>query len=109
MTSNVNEEVHITMEYDGDTNNLYEPFLVIATRNAQGPILTGILCGGNDKNISYLRGVKILPLAKTGFITIIDSTENTPLILKSSFGVVLYTFIKMNNNPKLKLNVEIVK
>lgn len=82
---------------------------MIATRDAQGPILAGVLCGGNDNNIPHLNGVKILTFVKSEYIKIIDSTVNTPLILKSNFGVVKYNFIKLNDNPRIKLNVEIIK
>ena len=67
-TSNTGEEVHITIETTGSSSDYYTPFLVIATRDAQGPILAGVLCGGNDNNIPHLNGVKILTFVKPEYI-----------------------------------------
>ena len=106
MSTEVGDEIHITR----DPNYApYESYLLVASRDAQGPIFMGVLSGGN--NSEYLEGVKLLPIAfdANNSIKIKDSTNTTPLILSSTYGMVLYSFIPCNTNPKNKLKIELVK
>ena len=100
------DEIHITRD---PNYNSYDSYLLVASRDAQGPIFMGILSGGN--NAEYLQGVKLLPIVSdaNNSIKIKDSTNTTPLILSSTYNMVLYSFIPCNTNSKNKLKIELVK
>ena len=106
MSMEVGDEIHITRD---PNYNSYESYLLIASRDAQGPIFMGVLSGGS--NGEHLRGVKLLPIVSdiNNSIKIKDSTNTTPLILSSTYRMVLYSFIPCNTNPKNKLKIELVK
>ena len=106
MSMEAGDEIHITRDSIYDT---YGSYLLVASRDAQGPIFMGILSGGN--NSEYLKGVKLLPIVSdaNNSIKIKDSTNTTPLILSSTYNMVLYSFIPCNTNPKNKLKIELVK
>ena len=102
----VGDEIHITRDPNHDH---YGSYLLVASRDAQGPIFMGVLSGGN--NSEYLEGVKLLPIAfdANNSIKIKDSTNTTPLILSSTYRMVLYSFIPCNINANSKFKIELVK
>ncbi|WP_294708251.1 hypothetical protein [uncultured Fusobacterium sp.] len=106
MSMEVGDEIHITRDSIYDP---YESYLLVASRDFQGPIFMGILSGGN--NGEYLRGVKLFPIVSdaNNSIKIKDSTNTTPLILSSTYGMVLYNFIPCNINANSKFKIELVK
>lgn len=105
-THKLGEEIHI-LESDPLTHDPFEPYMIIATRDAQGPVLVGILCGSTSGKYAY--GIKLLILAKEQNITIINGTKTTPLILKSSYKILRYNFIPMVANPKSKPNIQLIQ
>ena len=106
MSLELGDEIHITRDPNYDP---YESYLLVASRDAQGPIFMGILSGGN--NSEYLQGVKLLPIVfdSNNSIKIKDSTNTTPLILSSAYGMVLYSFIPCSVNSNSNLKIELVK
>ena len=103
MKYNLDDEVHITRADNGI--DPYDPYLLTASRDAQGPIFIGILSGSDT------RGVKLLPIVfdKIKSITIKESAQNTPLILTSTYSMVKFNIIPCSINPKNNFKIKIVK
>ena len=103
MKYNLDDEVHISR--DGNGIDTYEPYLLTASRDAQGPIFMGILSGEN------VRGVKLLPIVSdtNNSIKIKNSTNTTPLILTSTYSMVKFNIIPCSINPKNNFKIKIVK
>lgn len=107
ITKSLGEEIHVSRKIIA--MEAYDPYMVVATRDAQGPILVGVICGGTNETNINLRGLKCLILSKVSEVNVIDGTLSTPLILKSNYGVVKYNFIPLTFNSKMNLEVKIVK
>lgn len=106
-THNLGDEIHITR--DGNMNNTYIPYILIISRDAQGPLFMGILSGGN--NSENLEGVKLLPIVfdKNHSVIIKEGSKNSPLILSTVFSTTLYSFIPCTINSNDNFKIEIVK
>lgn len=107
-TNGIGQEVHISRQVKIN-QEAYEPCMIIATRDSEGPIFAGILCGGNNDNFSYLNGVKCLTLLTTSNIKVINGTKTNPLILKSNYSIVFYYFVPLSLKAKMNFDVKIVK